>query len=106
MTRLKDFPWWPTVWVNERGASLAPAELSTDGTLKNARPTGNSGLSLIVDYRGIIFTAIISRPPTLSQDSLILLRHILLQHWGEAMCVVENIDIHFRRRFPVKKRNS
>jgi len=104
MPRLKDFPWWPTVWVSETGAFDAPAGISTDGVLKNAWPMNSSGLKVIVDYRDHVFTGIIKWPSTASGDSLIWLRHILLQHWSEPMCVVENIDIHFRGRFPVKKR--
>jgi hypothetical protein len=103
MSRLKDFPWWPTVWVSETGAFDAPAEINTVGVLKNVWPVASRGLKLIVDYRGHVFTGTIKWPPTASEDSLIWLRHILLQHWGEPMCVVENIAIHFRGRVPVKK---
>jgi hypothetical protein len=103
MTHLKDFPWWPTVWVSERGPSHSSAEISTDGVLKNARPIGTSGLKLIVDDKGDVFTGIIQWPPTLSEDSLILLRHILLQHWGKPMSFVENIEIDFGGRFPGTK---
>jgi hypothetical protein len=51
------------------------------------------GLLLVVDDNGVICTATIAS--NLSADFFILLRHILLQHWGEPMEVVENIDLNF-----------
>ena len=92
MAPLKDLPWWPTVWVSQTGDSHTSAEISRDGVLKNVRLLDN-GLSLVVDYKGVVCTGVITRPSDLSQDSLILLRHILLQCWGQPMDVLENIDI-------------
>jgi len=92
MARLKDFPWWPRAWVTEKGSSPATAEISKHGVLKNVRRFVG-GLTLLVDYNGVIYTAIIDS--NLSEDFLILLRHIMLQKWGEPMEVVESSDIGF-----------
>lgn len=92
MTRLRDFSWWPNSWTNEAGASLTTAEIKQHGVLTNARRLFD-GLSLTVDHNGVVYTAKITAH--LSEDFLILLRHILLQHWGEPMKVVENFDIGF-----------
>jgi hypothetical protein len=92
MTCLKEFPWWPTAWVEERGGSASPTEVSKDAVLKNARRVPG-GLTLVVDHNGVTYTAQIA--VHLSEDVLILLRHILLQHWGEPLAAVENFDVNF-----------
>ena len=89
MARLRDFPWWPSAWVSETGSSPTTEEISKYGILKNVRRMGNE-LTLILECNGVIFTATIGAQ--LSVDLLILLRHILLQQWGESMESVENID--------------
>jgi hypothetical protein len=81
-------------WVAQTGTSPMPAEISRDGVFKNARPS-DDGLSLMVDYKGVSCTGMITRPSNLSEDSFILLRHILLQHHDQPMEAVENIDIDF-----------
>ena len=47
----------------------------------------------MVEHNGVICTAQIGSQ--LSEDFLILLRHILLQHWGEGVSVVEDIEVNF-----------
>jgi len=44
----------------------------------------------MIDYKGIICEATIV--PKLSEDTLIFLRHILLQHCGESIAIVEEIE--------------
>jgi hypothetical protein len=97
MARLESFPWWPTTWGVQSGHAPTPAEISRDGVLKNVRLLDDK-LSLVVDYTGVICTATVM--PNLSQDAVILLRHILLQHVGQPMEVVEKIDIDFSGSFP------
>jgi len=46
-----------------------------------------------VELNGVTYTAKIATQ--LSEDFLILLRHMLLQHWGEALEAVENVDVGF-----------
>jgi len=65
--------------------------------LKNVRLLDDS-LGLVVDYKGAICTATVM--PNLSKDAVILLRHILLQHFSQPMEVVEKIDIDFNGSFP------
>jgi len=50
-------------------------------------------LTLVVDYNGVFYRAEIYGNP--SDDFLIRLLHILLQHQGEPMEMVENIEIDF-----------
>lgn len=76
----------------ESGSCSAPSVKDENGVLKNVR-TQPGGLTLMVDQNGVIYTARIVT--NLSEDFLILLRHILLQHRGEPMDVVENIEIDF-----------
>lgn len=92
MACLTDFSWWPTDWTNDaQGASLPAKEIRERGVLKNARLS--EGLILTVELNGVIYTAKITT--RLSTDFLILLRHILLQHWGELITTVENAEIGF-----------
>ncbi len=97
MARLKSFPWWPTTWGVQGGHAPTPAEISRDGMLKNVRLLDDN-LGLVVDYNGVICTATVMTH--LSKDTVILLRHILLQHFGQPMEVVEKIDIDFNGSFP------
>jgi hypothetical protein len=93
MTRLKELPWWPTIWIAQTGNAPTATEISKNGALNNVQRLPN-GLTLLVDHNGIICTAIVN--PALSEDALILLRHILLQYRGQPMEVVEAIDIDFQ----------
>lgn len=63
------------------------------GIFQNARHVPD-GLSLEAEHDGVICTAIISSAK-LSQDDLILLRHILLQHCGKEMRIVADLNIDF-----------
>jgi len=90
MNHLRDCSWWPNAWLDDASGSLSSSEIRKHGVLKNARRMGNE-LTLMVEYNGVTYKAIIN--PNLSEDFLILLRHILLQHWGQPMDVVENIEI-------------
>ena len=92
MTLLNNFQWWPKYWLAQTGSNLIPAEISRDGILKNVQ-TLDGSLRLVVDYKGISCTATIL--PGLPKDASILLRHILLQYYGERMEIVEQIDIDF-----------
>ncbi len=90
MSQLKDFGWWPNVWIDETGNSSTPTEISNDAVLKNVRRTFGS-LTLVADRNGVIYTATLGSH--LSEDFLILLRHILLQHLGEPISGVEQFDV-------------
>jgi hypothetical protein len=92
MTSLNKFQWWPKYWLAQAGSNPTTAEISKHGTLTNVQMLDGS-LRLVVDYMGTSCTGTIS--PGLSKDALILLRHILLQHYGERMEIVEQIDIDF-----------
>lgn len=92
MTCLGAFPWWPTAWVPEKSASVAPTDISKDAVLTNARRVPG-GLTLVADQNGVIYTATVGSHQ--SEDFLILLRHILLQHWGEPISAVEDFDVSF-----------
>jgi hypothetical protein len=92
MACLRDFSWWPIDWTNDaQHASLPAEEIRERGVLKNARLC--EGLVLAVELNGVIYTAKITT--RLSTDFLILLRHILLQHWGEPITNVEDVEIGF-----------
>lgn len=90
MTRLRDFSWWPNTWFTENGDSHAAIDIRKNGVLTNVRRMGNE-LMLIMEFNGATLTANIDSH--LSADFLILLRHILLQHWGETLSVVENLQL-------------
>ena len=92
MACLRDFPWWPSDWTNAAGASLPTAEIREHGVLQNASRRSDN-LTLTVELNGVTYTAKITAQ--LSEDFLILLRHILLQHWGETMEAVENVYVGF-----------
>ena len=99
MAQLRYCGWWPNGWLDESGGFPATAaEIRKGGVLKNARPVPD-GLTLMVDHNGVTYTAQIAA--NLSEEFLILLRHILLQHWGEPMEAVEDIDIGFDELSPV-----
>ena len=92
MRHLRDFTWWPNAWLDEASRSLSSSEIRKDGVLIIVRHFTNR-LTVVVDYHGVIYTAAIHS--NLSDDFLIRLRHILLQHQGEPMEMVENIEIDF-----------
>jgi hypothetical protein len=92
MTQLRDFDWWPSTWIYETGSSFAPTEIGKDAVLKNVRRMYGS-LTLVAAHNGVIYTAKVN--PYRSEDFLILLRHILLQHWGEPISAVEQFEVNF-----------
>ena len=92
MACLRDYSWWPNAWVDDRSPALTTSEIRQDAVLKNVRRAGNE-LTLVVEQNGVIYTAQIGSQ--LSEDFLILLRHILLQHWGEPIADVESVEINF-----------
>ncbi len=98
MARFKDYPWWPTTWEAQTNHTPTPEEISNGGVLKNVRLLGRRVLSFVVDHRGYTYTATVT--PNLPEDALILVRHILLQQWGEPMNVVEEIELGFDGAFP------
>jgi len=97
MPYLKQFHWWPTVWLDRTGNAVSAVDVSKNATLKNVRLIDTS-LSIEVDYKGLVYSATII--PGLSKDALILLRHILLQYYSEPMEIVEIIDIELQSSFP------
>jgi len=92
MSRLGDFLWWPNAWVDDAARSFPSNEIRKNAVLTNVRRTGND-LILFVEHDGVVCTGRVSSH--LSEDFLILLRHILLQHWGEGMTVVEDVEVNF-----------
>jgi hypothetical protein len=100
MSQLKTHPWWPTAWL-PYGGRCATGEVRTNGVLKNVRRSTDN-LTLVVDCNGVICTATVS-DPYLAEDTLILLRHVLLQRYGEPMAVIEDFDIELGGMFPVVK---
>jgi len=92
MRHLRDFTWWPNAWFDEASRSLSSSEIRKDGVLKLVRCFTNR-LTLVVDYNGVFYRAEIYA--NRSDDFLIRILHILLQHQGEPMEMVENIEIDF-----------
>jgi hypothetical protein len=90
LLQLRQYPWWPTTWVSTTGRSASNDEIVEHGIFQNARRSA-AGLILEAVYQGLSYTGTI-RSPDLSQDDLVLLRHILLQHYGEPMRVVASLD--------------
>lgn len=90
MPRLKDYPWWPNVWATPNGSGIADDAIVRAGIFQNARRV-LGGLNLEVEYRNVICTARINSSD-MSLDHLILLRHILLQHYREPMRIVADLD--------------
>lgn len=100
MPQLKTLQWWPTNWLARDGRALAADEVRKHGVLAKVGRSSDT-LTLVVDCRGVECTATVS--PDLPEDTLILLRHILLQRHGEPMTLVEDLDIDLRGMFPVVK---
>ena len=100
MIRLKELPWWPTIWAAQTGSPCTAEEINRDGVLLNVQRSQTS-LTLLVDHKGIICSATVR--PKVSEDALILLRHILLQQYGHPMEVVGNLGIDLQAVFPAAK---
>ena len=92
MNRLGEFSWWPVTWLDDKSRSVSPTDIRENAVLKKVRRRGVE-LTLIVDHKGATCTAKIVAH--LSEDFLILLRHVLLQQWGEPISAVENFEIKF-----------
>jgi hypothetical protein len=89
--KLRDFSWWPKVWYDKVNRSVSPTVIRNEAVLTNVR-LSDTRLTLISQMSGATFTAKTDHF-VLSVDFLILLRHILLQHYGEPISDVENILI-------------
>ena len=89
--KLRDFSWWPKVWYDKVNRSVSSTVIQKEAVLTNVR-LSDTRLTLISQMNGVTFTAK-TDDFVLSVDFLILLRHILLQHYGEPISVVENILI-------------
>lgn len=68
--------------------------------LKNVRRL-QDGLSLVIDYKGVDCMAAVMLG--FSEDTLILLRQILLQRFGEPIALIEDLDINLQGAFPIVK---
>lgn len=91
MPYLREFSWWPSVWVTPAGWFVTHEEMIRVGSFQNARHSID-GLSLEAEHEGVICKATITSAE-LSKEDLILLRHILMQHHGEEMSVIANLNI-------------
>src|SRR5262245_459856 len=89
--KLRDFPWWPNVWYDKANRSVSPTAIQNEAVLTNVK-LSDTRLTFISQMNGTTFTAK-TDDFVLSIDFLILLRHILLQHYGEPISAVENIAI-------------
>jgi hypothetical protein len=100
MTRLKELPWWPTIWAAQTGSRCSAEEINKSGVLMNVRRSQNS-LTLLVDHKGVLCSATVT--PRVSEDTVILLRHILLQQYGHPLEVVGDLAIDLQGVFPAIK---
>ncbi len=99
LPHLRDFPWWPTGWERQEGGPVSAQQILEAGVLRNVRRLTN-GLLLEVEHEGTICLATVESPD-LTEDDLILLRHILLQYYGGEMRIIANLSFDL----PVKPRN-
>lgn len=102
MPQLKTYPWWPSAWLVEGGPQLNAEEVRKQGVLKNVSRSEYT-LTFVVDCAGSICRATVH--PHLPEDTLILLRHILLRLYGEPIAVVEDLDVDLQGVFPIVKEN-
>jgi len=89
LAKLRDFRWWPNVWRESTTGSVTLVE--NEAVLTNVKLADNH-LTLISQRNGATFTAKVDTS-LLPQDCLVLLRHILLQHWGEPLSAVEALEV-------------
>ena len=100
MNRLKELPWWPTDWTAKTGKPCTDEEINRSGILMNVRRSRNT-LTFLVDHNGTICSATVTA--RVSEDSLIFLRHILLQQCGYPMEVVGDLGIDLHEMFQPAK---
>lgn len=100
MAKLKTLQWWPRAWLSNGGSTHTAEEVRKHGVLNNVSRSMDT-LTLIADCNGAICTATIT--PHLSEEMLILLRHIFLGYYGQPMAVIEDLDIELGSTFPVVK---
>ena len=93
MPLLRTLPWWPTEWFRDGGRTFIGQEVRKSGIVKTVRPLFGNVLIIVVECKGELCTSTITAP--FSDDILILLRHILFQHYGERIENVENLNIDF-----------
>ena len=90
MPKLCNSSWWPNAWIDEQGNSADLTELRKSAVLKNVRRSSNE-LVLILEQNGHVCTA--KTGGHLSDEFVVLIRHLLLQHWGELVSSVEEIEV-------------
>ena len=90
MPQLRMLQWWPTAWQSDSGTAPTAGEIRQTGVLRNVGRSHNT-LTFVVDCNGVICTATID--PQLPEHTVILLRHILLQHYGESVAAVEDLNV-------------
>jgi len=99
MSKLKDYPWWPTGWTSI-GSSGAPsaAEVSVKATFTGCRYLSR-GITIAGLYNGRAISARIDYSPSVNLD-LKKLQVFLLAHKDKPMRDVENLEIDPKRLAP------
>jgi hypothetical protein len=90
--KLRDFTWWPKRWLTEAG-QLSPADQVRRGHLEEC-DLGPNGLILVVnDYYGERVFGSIPQPSFKSPQNMVGLLDFLLEHIGEPIAAVEDLDV-------------
>lgn len=92
MNRLRDYYWWQDIsWSSRSGISPNASQISKDGAFESCRLT-NRGLHIVVNYKDLTCSAIIT-PSHAPNVDLTKLRDILLPYRGQPMQVLQNLEI-------------
>lgn len=95
--KLGDCNWWPKTWNTNfqntaNGQDVPRDEIRQDGILETCEIT-NIGLKIGIDCRGKEVFGRVAQSSLNSPGNLNKLRTFLLDHAGESMATIENLDV-------------
>src|SRR6266545_4319819 len=93
MTKLRDYPWWPTRWSCIGNAPNA-GQVSAKATFEACRHS-TAGLTIAGHYEGTTISAVITHSAA-AGGNLKKLRSVLALHLGKPMSFIENLTCIYK----------
>ena len=90
--KLRDFTWWPGKWNTIYYQDVQPDQVAKVGIFQTCKLTSR-GLMIEVSYHGITVLGRMPQPSFNLPENLVGLRDFLLQHTGEPLATVEDLEV-------------
>jgi len=89
--KLRDFPWWPRTWKTTDHKDITPDQVRNDGFLSTSYIISGD-LMIEVDYYGKTILGRVGRSLN-APANLGRVGDFLLDHFGESMATVEDLEV-------------